>query len=271
MATLDPNPNDTPPARHRSQTPGVGSLRWAERTSGVLSARDRLRLLGQGLLMQAEEVPHQLRGRLGFPFRRRAFADPDCLRPPDSQVAKEAEELCRQMRPRMLVNHSFRTYLWASILGAYRGMRYDEEAVYVGALLHDYGLAEGHSDPPACFTLLGAGAAKQIGQHCGWEPRRSDLAAEAITLHMNLRVSKDAPEAYLVAAGTQLDVIGRGFWHVHPDTIAAVLERYPRGEVKREMLTLFREQSKRHPGTRARLYQRYLGLPLLIRSAPFKG
>jgi hypothetical protein len=118
---------------------------------------------------------------------------------------------------------------------------------------------------------VGATEAARVGGSHGWFDSRRDAAAEAITLHMNLRVPpRQGVEANLMIAGTQLDVIGAWSWRVATETVDAVLTRYPRVRVKRGMIEAFAEHSKSHPGSRARFYQRYLGLPLLLRAAPFK-
>jgi hypothetical protein len=250
----------------------VGTLDWTRRTRGRLRPRDRARLLGQGTISQLADLPRQTLARLGLRPRRLARFDVDALRVPDSAAARTAEEVCARMRPEMLVAHSHRTYAWAAILAAHEGVGFDEEVVYVGSLLHDLGLSEDH--PPqagSCFTLVGADAALRAGEAAGWERERAELAAEAITLHMNLRPSPDCVEARLVAAATQLDVIGQGHWRVAPETVEAVLRRHPRHDVKDGMAAIFHDQARAHPGTRAHFYQRYLGLGLLIRLAPYES
>jgi hypothetical protein len=210
---------------------------------------------------------------MGIRPRRRAAALDVLPAPPDSGAARQAEELCDRQRPEILVNHCYRTYLWAAILASRQGLRYDEELLYVSSLLHDLGLSE-QGDPqpdPGCFALVGAKRCQEVGALYGWDPDRRVRAAEAVTLHMNLRVRpKEGVEAYLLTAGAQLDVIGARFWQIHRDTVAAVLERYPRAAVKRGMVDLFRKEAGQRRGSRAGFYYRYLGLPLLVRLAPFE-
>jgi hypothetical protein len=251
----------------------VGSLRWAESTGGRLRPRDRIRLIGQGIRSQVAELPWRVAGRAGISPRRLASLDPGVVRIPDSRACKEAERICDAMRPEMLVNHSYRTFLWASILGDHHGLRYDEEALYVSALLHDLGLSEAETGPgaPTCFTLIGARMAMAAGEKGGWGLARRELAAEAITRHMNLYVEKGSPEAFLMTAGTQLDVIGAGFFRVGPATRRTVLERYPRRDAKTRMAEIFKQQAKLHRGSRARFYYRAFGLRFLIKGAPFES
>ena len=251
----------------------VGDLDWTRRRRGRLRRRDRLRLLGQGVVMQLGQLPWSLVAPAGVRPRRRVRFDAEALRLPDSPAARDAEAICAAIRPAPLVGHSYRTFAWATILAGHRGMRYDEEALYVSALLHDAGL----SDPPldgapaeaTCFTLAGAGSAEDLALRHGWDPDRARTAAEAITLHMNLRVPASAPEGKLVAAGAQLDVVGTDYWKLAESTVHSVLRRWPRDGTKQAVREAFRRQAEQHPGTRAHFYYRYLALGLLIRLAPF--
>jgi hypothetical protein len=250
----------------------VGTLAWADRTGGVLRPRDRVRLLGQGILSQAVEMPWQLLGRLGMRPRRLARFDLDELRFPDSPAAKEAEEVCSQIRPEFVVAHSYRTFIWASIWAAHKGMSYDEEVLFVSSLLHDLGLSTAKPDPsgPTCFTLVGSSAAQRCGERAGWLVDRSRAAAEAITMHMNLRVRPaEGTASHLITVGTQLDAIGSRFWRIAPETIAAVLARYPRRGVKEGLVELFDREAEANPGSRARFY-RALGSKRSFRRAPFR-
>lgn len=268
-ATMASASTTTPVASSRRAP--LGTLEWAESTGGRLRMRDRLRLLGQGSLTQVPDASRRLAAGLGLRPRKLASFDLDDLRVPDSQAAREAREVAGQMRPEMLVNHSHRTYAWAAVLAAHEGVSYDEEVVYVSSLLHDYGLASEHDGkaPGTCFTLIGAGAVQDAGRAGGWDEERCREAAEIVTMHMNLRIPSTCVEARLVTAATQLDVIGQGFWRVHPDTVDAVLTRYPRSGVKDGMIERFQTQARANPGTRAHFYQRYLALRWLIRFAPW--
>jgi hypothetical protein len=254
-------------------TSRVGTLDWIEETGGRLRPRDRIRLLGQGVLAQLFVLPLPVGGRLGLRPRRLARFDLERLRIPDSPACREAEEVCAQMRPELLVNHSYRTYVWGSILAAHDGLRYDEEVVYISSLLHDLGLSEQHepAPPPVCFTLVGARAVEQAGAAAAWEDRRRRTAAEAITLHLNLRVQpSDGVEAYVVAAGAQLDAVGARYWRIDPATREAVLARYPRHGVKQGFVRIFGAHAKTHPGSRAHFYDRYLAIRTRLRAAPFE-
>jgi hypothetical protein len=247
----------------------VGTLEWAEQTGGRLRSADRVRLLTQGLIFQTRE----LAALLGLRPRRLTDLDLGRIRIPDTSAAKEAEGVCSQQRPRYLINHCYRTFMWASLLAAHERRHYDEEMLYIASLLHDTGLSQATSPPvgPTCFTLVGAEHVRACSRANGVGEERWRQAAGAITLHMNLRVTPDdGVESYLLTFGTQLDAIGAGYRRIPPATRARVLDRYPRDAgIKEGFSALFKEQARHHRGSRSRFYWRYLGLGWRLRHAPF--
>jgi hypothetical protein len=249
----------------------VGSLGWAHRTRGKLGPTDRIRLLGQGALGQFALIARGLAARLGLPARGKAVLPLEKLKPPETKAAREAEELCDEQRPDFLVGHCYRTFAWAVAIAEAEGRHYDPELLYVVSLVHDLGLSEqAQSDVmPPCFSLVGADAAEAIGRHSGWSEERAQRAAEAVTLHMNLRVRpEDGVEAYLMTAGNQLDLLGHRLWRLAPETVDAVLGRYPRDGVKAGMIELS-DQGLEQRGSRTRFYH-FLGHGLVMRAAPFE-
>lgn len=244
----------------------VGTLEWARAGGGRLSAKDRLTLLGQGVAYQASDAA----AMLGLRGRGKGRLDFEAVRVPDTRAAKEAEELCDGLRPEMLVNHSYRTYLWANFFAQREGLKFDEEVVYVSSLLHDLGLAHNHrSENPPCFTLLGADAAQRCGKAGDWSDERADAAAEAITLHMNARLDGEVAEARIMAAGTLLDAMGARYREVDPATVHEIFKRYPRGDVEPNMVELFQWQAEHNKGARAHFYWRYVGLKGRLKKTPF--
>lgn len=247
----------------------VGSLRWARESNGILRPRDRVRLLGQGVLLELRVVPAEIRRALGLRSARLARFDLERLRLPDSPASHEAEELCAEVPA--VVNHSYRSYVWAAILAAHDGIDYDEEMLYVASLVHDIGFPEPQRTPdgrPCCLTVAGADAALRIASTAGWDERRGETVAEAITLHANLYVGRRAgPEAYLLYAGARLDQTGFRYWDLPPETVNEVLKRYPRQGWKRASCEMMSKQAR---VTRAHFYTNYLGGNWFIMRAPFE-
>ncbi len=252
----------------------IGTLEWARATGGRLSTAERLRLLAAGLRFQiARTAPWR---------RRRARLDREALsgvelpeRPPDSRSAQDAEELCRELSSESLLNHCLRTYLWGALLGQRDRLSWDQELLYVAAMLHDLGFTEEHArrDPDAhCFAVEGARAAGRFAADAGWEAARSDALEEAICLHINVEVPLDhGAEAHLLFRGAGYDVIGRGLGAIARPLRGEVLERHPRLETKAEFDRLMRAESEARPASRSHLYVRYGGFLRLIERAPFES
>jgi HD superfamily phosphodiesterase len=64
---------------------------------------------------------------------------------PDSKLAREVTKLVRDTESELLFHHSSRVYYWGALTGKRRGLRFDPELLYAGAMFHDMGLT-----PPAC-------------------------------------------------------------------------------------------------------------------------
>ena len=250
----------------------VGTLPWMRQTNGILRPRDCVRLIGQGVLFLLHGAPAELRRALGFRPGRLARFDLAKLRVPDSLASREAERLCAQVPS--IRNHSHRSYVWAVILAAHDGITFDEELLYVASLIHDIAFAEPPQYPDGrarCFVVACADAVLKVGTSAGWDERRSELAAEAITLHANLYVGRrHGPEAYLLYAGARLDQTGFRYGDLHPDTVHAVLERHPRQGWKRACCGMMSKQAEATPGSRAHFYTRHLAGNSFIMRAPFE-
>ena len=247
-----------------------GTLAWAKASDGALSPAERVREIAKGTLVILRTAPAQIRQRLGI-RNTRAFAyDVDRLPIPDSSIAKQAEELCREASSPMLVNHCLRTYAWGMILGEHDGLRPDPELFYVASMLHDLALTEqlrGYAPMP-CFGARAAILASDWAQRRGWPEDRCATLADAICLHLNVEVPPEhGPEAQLLQAGAGLDVIGLRHWQLTAETVASVLARYPRHNMKQVAYPLFVAEA--HARTRAQLLRRWLMFGPLVRHSQF--
>ena len=59
---------------------------------------------------------------------------------PDTRLAREATELIRDRTDDLIYHHSRRVYFWGSLQGRNRGLSWDPELLYLGAMFHDLGL-----------------------------------------------------------------------------------------------------------------------------------
>lgn len=249
---------------------GFGTLAWARRNHGALSVGEVVREIAKGTLTLLRTLPAQGRQRLGLRNPRALAFDLDRLPIPDSRVAKEAEELCREASSPMLVNHCLRTYTFGMILAQLDGLRPDAELFYVASLLHDLALTERFRDfhPMPCFGARAGILAGDWARERGWDEGRCGTLADAICLHLNVAVPhRHGPEAVLLQAGAGLDVIGLRHWELAGPTVAAVVARYPRLAMKKAVLPLFVAESRRR--TRTQLLNRWLMFGPLLRHSQF--
>lgn len=216
--------------------------------------------------------------RLNLFLRRQERApflvDIASLRIPDSPVCASAVELSVSVSEPWLANHCLRTYLWAAIVGAKERRAFDEELLFVASLLHDLGLTDagsGFSIPAAdCFAVEGAFAAAAFLERQGDDDAgRRGRVAEAISLHLNVRVAPDlGVEAYLLHEGAAMDVVGARIDEVDEGTRNQVLARHPRVEMKAGLIAAMKHQSQVRPRSRAALLCRH-GFISMIRRSPF--
>lgn len=249
----------------------VGSWHWAAQTNGALRRQDRLCLVGQAMLTRIGQLPERLRRQLGFADAAAARIDLTSIRLPDSSAALRASEHSQQLSAPWLFNHCLRTYVWAAMLAQVDRIKFDSELLFVACALHDLGLTAAHSRQEAgcaCFAVEGARAAQRFATQLDWPAERSERLAEAIALHLNVRVGlRQGAEAHLLHEGAALDVIGARIQQLGPQAIASTLERYPRLDIKNELAPAMKQQAHLRPNSRA-AFLLGLGFTRMIRAAP---
>jgi len=169
---------------------------------------------------------------------------------PDSRIAREATELIRNVESDLLYYHSLRVYSWGALRGALRGLRYDPELLYVGAMFHDIGLVEGHRSEDLRFEVDGANAARDFLRGHGVTGDALRIVWDAIALHTTPGVPEHKePEVALVTAGVEYDVLGFGFDEILPEEREAVLAAYPRVDFKESIIQAFADGFAHKPDT----------------------
>lgn len=239
---------------------------WATSTGGALSARQRRQLLTP-LLRVAVAMP-AARMRLALGRRGTGSVDLDALRWPDSTLARAAEEEARDVLSPHVLQHSYRTYLFALALAAIDGVTVDEELGYVSCLLHDLTLE--HPTPGRCFAVTGGERAASFALDHGATPERAATIGAAVCGHITVGAADDLGDpAGFVSAGANLDVTGARIAETDRAFIRGVLDRHPRLEFKRHMLKAWAAEGRAMPAGRSRWLTTHAAFPLLIRSAPF--
>jgi HD superfamily phosphodiesterase len=169
---------------------------------------------------------------------------------PDSLLAREATELIRSVEPDLLYNHSLRVYSFGALQGERRGLTYDPELLYVGAMFHDIGLVEGHRSAHDRFEVDGANAAREFLAAHGVTGDALRIVWDSIALHTTPGIPQHKePEVALVAAGVELDVLGFGYDDISAEDREAVLAAYPRVDFKESIIRAFAEGMTQRPET----------------------
>src|ERR1700761_6701450 len=102
---------------------------------------------------------------------------------PDSKLAREVTELVRDTESPLLFHHSSRVYYFGALAGKQRGLKFDPELLYAGAMFHDMGLVPAHSSQHDRFEVDGANAARNF--LASYNIQEADIATvwTAIALH----------------------------------------------------------------------------------------
>jgi hypothetical protein len=241
----------------------VGTLAWANETEGRLTLQDRLALLVvQGVPTKIEEQVVRVVSFLGHARRTgRAWLEAQSVEVqiPTTPIAEAADQLVETVSQPWLRAHSYRTYVIGALLG--RDLLFDSEMLFVASMLHDVGLCEAFeqgSDPglvpgyarkdAPCFAVRGADVARCLAIDHGWPPARSNALAEAITLHLNVRVPRSrGVEAHLLNAGSAFDVIRFRSHKLPRESIRRIEDRWHRGDsFCRDLLTPWVRESRTH-------------------------
>ena len=128
---------------------------------------------------------------------------------PDSKMARDLTQLIRDTEPDLLFHHSTRVYLFGALTGERKGLRFDPELLYVGAMFHDIGLTEAYRHSQLRFEVDGANAARDFLRSYGIPQASVEIVWDAIALHTTPGIPEHKkPEVALVTAGVEMDVLG---------------------------------------------------------------
>ena len=174
------------------------------------------------------------------------------IRIPDSPAARLAREVVERFSSPAMVNHSVRAYLWAAAHAGAIGLAFDEELLWVSAMLHDIGLGTAFDNHTIPFEDAGGNVAWVFGAGAGWPADRRRRASEIIVRHMWDAVDPAMdPEGHLLEVSTALDISGRDP-HLWPQAFRdRVLAAVPRLDLKDEFGACLRDQARRKPQSSA--------------------
>jgi hypothetical protein len=159
---------------------------------------------------------------------------------PDSTLANDATGFVRETESDLLYHHSLRVFVFGSLQGRRRGLPYDPELLYVGAMFHDVGLVEGHRSENDRFEVDGANAARDFLKQRGIPAEAVRVVWDAIALHTTPGIPEHKePEVALVTAGVELDVLGLGYHDITDEQREQVLSALPRVDFKQQIIQAF--------------------------------
>ena len=169
---------------------------------------------------------------------------------PDSRLAEDVTQFVRDTSTQLLYDHSRRVFLWGALVGAERGLQFDAELLYVGAMFHDIGLIEGHRSQDERFEIDGANAARRFLEQHGVPEEQVMTVWEAIALHTTPEIPRyKQPEVALVTAGVELDVLGMGFDDMPAAVRDEVVAAHPRTGFKAGIVDAFADGMRFKPET----------------------
>jgi hypothetical protein len=170
---------------------------------------------------------------------------------PDSKLATEVTELVRDTASPLLFHHSSRVYYFGALAGKQRGLRFDPELLYVGAMFHDMGLTRQHSSTTERFEVDGANAARDFLRSHRIGQQDIDVVWTAIALHTTPGIPQHMhPVVALVTAGVEMDVLGLTYPEYPTAQREAVVGAHPRTEhFKEDIIQAFYDGIKHKPQT----------------------
>jgi hypothetical protein len=170
---------------------------------------------------------------------------------PDTKLAHEITELVRDTESPLLFNHSSRVYYFAALAGKRRGLKFDPELLYTGAMFHDMGLTHQHSSQTERFEVDGANTARDFLRSRGIAQADIDTVWTAIALHTTPGIPQHMhPVVALLTAGVEMDVLGMGYSGFTVAEREAVVEAHPRpATFKEDIIQAFYDGIKHKPQT----------------------
>src|ERR1700722_18891428 len=173
------------------------------------------------------------------------------IRIPDSKLAREITELVRDTESALLFHHSSRVYCFGALAGSHRGLAFDPELLYAGAMFHDMGLTQEYSSAAERFEVDGANAARDFLRSRGIAQQEVDTVWTAIALHTTPGIPEHMhPVIALVTAGVEMDVLGLAYADYTPAEREMVIHAHPRpGSFKEDIIQAFYDGFVHKPET----------------------
>jgi hypothetical protein len=150
----------------------------------------------------------------------------------DTATISRAIEFALERSEPYLFNHAMRSWLFAATLAQRNHTEHDGEVLALTTILHDLGLEESF-DGPLRFEVEGANAARAFARNEGIDERRAQLIWDGVALNSTPSISlyKEV-EVALCTGGIGLDWGGFGYEAIPEAQVAAIVEAFPRLDMK---------------------------------------
>ena len=170
---------------------------------------------------------------------------------PDSKMAREITEVVRDTETPLLFHHSSRVYYFGALAGRHRGLKFDPELLYAGAMFHDMGLTPRHSSCNERFEVDSANTARDFLRGHGISDAEIDTVWTAIALHTTPGIPEHMhPVVALLTAGVEMDVLGLAYHEYSERAREAIVRAYPRSEhFKEDIIQSFYNGIRHKPAT----------------------
>jgi hypothetical protein len=169
---------------------------------------------------------------------------------PDTKLARDATELVRDSTTEVIYHHSRRVFLFGSLQGRNRGLSFDPELLYIGAMFHDLGLNRQFHDSRRRFEVDSAEEARRFLRYYSAPEDSIRRVWTAIALHTTPGIPEFMePEVALVTAGVEYDVLGVGYHDISDADRAEITGLHPRPDFKHRILEAFTEGIAAKPDT----------------------
>jgi hypothetical protein len=153
---------------------------------------------------------------------------------PDTPLIARTIEYAREHLEPYLFNHVMRSWLFAVSLAQLKQSAHDGEVLAVATLLHDLGLSKAFSGPLR-FEVEGANAARVFARNAGIDGRRAQLIWDGVALNSTPSIGfHKEVEVALCTAGIGLDWGGWGYEALTEAQVAAIVDAFPRLDMKRQ-------------------------------------
>ncbi len=232
----------------------TGSYQWGIKKGGSLSSFEKLKFATQAIALRLKKRPPYSPIKINL----------NTIKIPDSKLVKQTLEYIDDVHQSSIKNHCLRTFVFGELFGQNEKLKYDKEIFTITSLLHDIGLEDNHCGLHQnidCFAIEGA---KEAGIYLESlntiSDKKINIIQDAISLHLNIKIPKFLPEAYLLNKASGTDTIGLYLHQISKPTVLKIMEQYPRLDFNNDVHQLLKEQCKIRPKSRiAFLYKNGFG------------